>query len=115
MLGNKFAAISFNLLNISMAKICKFQIWIKTDLRHISTGKISKRWMFYIVSDAKPFIKSECSVTQSSAMTHSYKWAIVGVLSGKIFFSTVDPSYNKLWRDHGILFDIIMAQKWTEK
>ena len=51
--------------------------------------------MFYIVSDAKPFIKSESSVTQSSAMTHSYKWAIVGVLSGKIFFSTVDPSYNK--------------------
>ena len=35
------------------------------------------------------------------------KWAIADVLSGKNIFSTVNHSYNKLWKCHGILFDTI--------
>ena len=38
----------------------------------------------------------ECSVTQSSAMAHPYKWAIADVLSGKNTFSTMNPNYNEL-------------------
>ena len=37
------------------------------------------------------------------------------VLSGKNTFSTVGSSYNELWGEHGILFDIITVQKWLEK
>ena len=51
---------------------------------------------FFTVNDAKSFVKPECSVTQSYAMTHPHKWAIANVLSGKKIFSTVDPSYNEL-------------------
>ena len=39
--------------------------------------------MFFIVNDTKYFLKPECSVTQSSAVTHPYEWAIADVLSGK--------------------------------
>ena len=28
---------------------------------------------------------------------------------------TVDPSYNKLWRGHRILFDIVKVRNWVEK
>ena len=35
----------------------------------------SKGSMFFIVNDTKSFIKLECSVSQSSAMTHPCKWA----------------------------------------
>ena len=44
----------------------------------------------------KSFMKSEYSVTQSLALTHSYKWTIADVLSGNNTFSTVGPSYNEL-------------------
>ena len=54
--------------------------------------------MFFSQNDAKYFMKPECSVTQSSAMSfaHLYKWPIADVLSGKNIFSTADPSSNKL-------------------
>ena len=48
--------------------------------------------MFFIVNDAKSFMKPECSVTQSSqssAMSHPYIRAIADVLSGKNMFSTL--------------------------
>ena len=32
----------------------------------------------------------------------------------KNILSTVDPSYNELWRGHGILFDIIAVRKWVK-
>ena len=32
--------------------------------------------MLFIVNDKKSFMKPEYSVTQSSAMTHPYKWTI---------------------------------------
>ena len=41
-------------------------------------------------------MKPEYSVTQSSAMTHPYKWAITEVLSEKNICSTAEPSYNEL-------------------
>ena len=44
----------------------------------------------FIVNDTKAFMKPECSITHSSGMTHSYKWAIGDMLSGKNIFSTVD-------------------------
>ena len=47
--------------------------------------------MFFIAYDPKSFMKPECSITQSNAMTHPYKWAIADVLSGKNIFTTVDP------------------------
>ena len=56
-------------------------------------------------------MKPKCSVTQSSVMTHPYKWEIADMLSEKNIFSSVDPSYNELCRGHGILFDIITVQK----
>ena len=56
----------------------------------------------------KPFMKSEYSVIQSSAMTDQYKWVIADVLSvKKAIFSEVNPSYSKLCSDREILFDII--------
>ena len=67
--------------------------------------------MFFIVNDTKYFMKPKCSVTQSSVMTHPYKWEIADMLSEKNIFSSVDPSYNELCRGHGILFDIITVQK----
>ena len=82
--------------------------------RPISMEKTSKGWLFFIITDAKSFMKRECSVSHSSAMTHPYKWAKAGALSVKNIFSTVYPSYNELWRDHGILLDIITVQKWLE-
>ena len=42
--------------------------------------------MFFVLNDMKSFMKPECSVTQSSAMTHAYKWAIANVLSRKKYF-----------------------------
>ena len=71
--------------------------------------------MFLIANDTKSFLKRECSVSHNSAMTYPYKWAKAHVLSGKNIFSAVDPSYNELLRDHWILLDIIMVQKWVEK
>ena len=38
----------------------------------------------------------ESFITQSSAITHPYKWAIADVLSGKNIFSTFDSNYNEL-------------------
>ena len=38
------------------------------------------------------------------------KWAIADVLSGKNIFSTVNPSYNKLWKCYEILFDTIKVR-----
>ena len=52
--------------------------------------------MFFIVNDTKSFMKPECSVTQSSAMTYQYKWAIANVLSGKNISITVEHKHNKL-------------------
>ena len=41
--------------------------------------------MFFIENDTKSFMKPQCSVTQSSAMSfaHPYKWATADVLSRK--------------------------------
>ena len=64
-----------------------------------------KGWIFFIVSDTKSFMNPESFVTQSSAITHPYEWAIADVLSGKNIFSTFDSNYNELWRDHETLFD----------
>ena len=71
--------------------------------------------MFFIVNDTKSFMKPECFVSQTSAMMHPYKWTIVDVLSGKNIVSIVHPSSNKLWRVHGILFDIGTIRKWVKK
>ena len=88
-LENTFGAITFASLKISIAKIRKLRVWTETDLS------------FY-KKHFHCFMKPEYSV-----VTHSYKWAIADVLSGKIFFSTKNPSYNEPWRGHGISFDII--------
>ena len=87
MLGNKFGAIPFESLKISLAIIRKLWVWKETDL---SLSK--KHRMFFIVNETKFFMKPEFSVTQSSAVMHSHKRAIADVLSGKDIFSTVDPS-----------------------
>ena len=35
-------------------------------------------------------------------------------ISGEKIFSTVDPSYNKLWKIHEILFDVVVKEKNKE-
>ena len=112
MLGNTFGAIPFESLKISLRKTRKLRVWIETDpsLR----GNI-KWWMIFVVNDTKSFKNFECFVTHSSAMTHPYKQVIADVFSIKHIFSTVDPSYNELWRGHEIFFDMITVQKWVEK
>ena len=44
-----------------------------------------------------------------------FLWAIAAGLAENKFFSTVDPSYKELCKDHGILFDIIRLRKWVQK
>ena len=66
MLGNTFGVIPFESSKISLAQI--------PELRSTSIEVTPKEWIFYIVDDLKSFRKPECSVTQSSAMSHSYKW-----------------------------------------
>ena len=46
---------------------------------------------------------------------HLWASASVTCYLEKNVFSTVDPSYNELWRGHGILFDIIAVRKWVKK
>ena len=40
----------------------------------------------------KSLMKPEYSITQSSAITHPYKWAIADVFSEKNVFSIVEPN-----------------------
>ena len=107
-----FEAIHFESLKILMLNS---QIVSLNRNRSIYIEEKLNGWMFLIVHETKFFKKPECYVTLSSAMTHPYKCAIADVLSGRNIFSIVDPSYNKLFRSHGILYDIIRVRKWVEK
>ena len=70
-LGNKFGGIPFESLKISLAKIRKLWVWIKTNLSQ--KKKHQKDKCLFHCKWYEIFQKPECSATQSSAMTHPYK------------------------------------------
>ena len=51
---------------------------------------------------------------QSNSEYGHFSLSVADVLSGKNFFSTVDPSYYELWRGNGILFDMITFRSHSE-
>ena len=70
--------------------------------------------MFFITNDEKSSMKPEYTVTQSSSMTHPYKWSLAGILFEKNIFSTVN-SFITDSEGHIILFDTITVKNGSKK
>ena len=70
-LANKFGSIHFENFTDKSSQIASLN-----RNRSGSIKKSLKGWMLFIVNNKKSFMKPECSVTQSSAMTHPQKWTI---------------------------------------
>ena len=74
MLENTFGAINFESFENFTGKNLQMADFNRN--KSISTEETSKGWMFFVINDTKSFMKPECFVTPSFAMTHPYKWPI---------------------------------------